>query len=327
MKISSILSYPSFCCLVLVINVVGCTSELSGGSNSSGPGPDDLVPLSVQTNLDATVSPGGGSTRANVPTGGSIGVFCTSANGYPPQDNIQYTTSNGSSWSSATPIYLDSRTAELWAYYPYGETTLSGSTATLTAQAYSATEDLCYAKTGGENVCNKNPDVTFSMEHVYSRVKVNIQRTNKYSEFHGPCEITGVRLACDGDKTYFTRTLDLVTGALDGSLSTAPWIDVHIPTIAIGSTDMTTDLLFPPQNIGSSGASLYITVDGVVCSVIIPQNKFTGNELSSGRMYTISVKVEGLPILVLDNTTIEDGGWGTIPGSSNGSLTEVQPPA
>lgn len=317
---------PSLYCLLVALCVGGCSSDLNGDSDSPGaPGPDDLVPLCVQTNLDASVSHGT-STRANVPNNGSIGVFCTIENGYTAQNDIKYSTGNGSTWTAvASPLYLHGGLAHLCAYYPYGEATLSGTTATLTAQAYSTTKDLCYASSGGANVCNKTPNATFSMIHAYSRVKVNIQRAGTYLAIQGPCAISSVGFASNGGNGYPTRALDLSSDIAGGTLTTAPRIPVSISTIAIGATDTSTDLLFPPQDIASGGATLYVTVDGEERSVVIPASLFSESKLKSNSMYTISVQVVGLATLVLNGTKIDDGGWGSIPGSSNGDLSEVQP--
>lgn len=327
MKISSIISFPSLCCLLLALCAGGCSGEFNGGSESPGvPGPDDLVPLSVQTNLDTSVSTVDAVTRANVPAGGSIGVFCTTENGYTAQNNIKYTTSNGSTWTpAASPLYLHGGLAHLCAYYPYGEVSLSGTTATLTAQVYSTAKDLCYAGSGGANVCNKTPEATFSMTRAYSRLKVSINRASTYLAIQGPCAISSVGFACDGSNGYPARSFDLSTGTPGSSLTTAPRIPVSIPGIAIGATDTSCDFLLPPQDIASGGATLYVTVDGEERSVVIPASKFSESKLKSNSSYTISVQVVGLATLVFQAITYDDGGWGSIPGSSNGDLAEVQP--
>lgn len=329
MKPFSIISFPSLCCMLFALCIGGCSSELNGVSDSSGrPGPDELVPLCVQTSIDASVFTAKAGTRANVPAGGSIGVFCTTANGYSAQNDIKYTTTNGTTWSPATnPLYLHGGMAHLCAYYPYGEVSLSGTSATLTAQAYNTSKDLYYATTGGANVCNKSPNATFSMTQAYSRIKLSIQRASTYLAIQGPCAISSVGFACNGSNGYPTRSFDLSTGTPGGTLITAPRIPVSISTIAIGATDTSCDFLLPPQDIASGGATLYITVDGEERSVVIPQSKFTGNRLGAGSMYTISVQVVGLATLVLQTIKYDDGGWGSIPGSSNGDLVEVQPQA
>ena len=276
--------------MLLASLAAGCSSEAE-----LLPLPADNNPVPLQITGSGVSLEAQTATRAPL-TSGSIGIFRTNANGYSPLYNLQYTYSSG--WKPATAaatIYLDGRNATLCAYTPLGSVsfTSSSTTCTLSAQKYDSTKDMCYATTGGSAVCNKTPGATFAMKRAYSRLQLSIKRDAK--NYVGNGLVSTVNLKNGTANFFASRTLDISSGTLGGTASSAGWLYALNATIAAGATSTAYNVLLPPQTV-ASGLTIVLTLDGVPRSVTIPAAKFTSGNLEAGKVYKINLEIIGVEV-------------------------------
>ena len=282
--------------IVFCLLLAGCSAERDGDSF----GGEREVPVSVTTSLDSDFL----QSRADV-SAGSIGVFLSSAGGYKPQYNVEYSYSGG--WKAAAPVYVGVPNATLHAYYPYNAVTFTANstTCTLTAQKYDAAKDLCYAKTGGAAVCNKTPNATFAMTRVYSRLKLSIKRLAAYV---GNCNLTNVNIKhSTGTNFFVSRTLDISSGTNGGSATAGGWTyALNTGNMAANATNTAYDVLVPPQPV-SGGLTITLTIDGVNRAITVPAAQFSNN-LNAGQQYTISLIITDAEI-VLPASAVTVNDW------------------
>lgn len=265
-----------------------------------------------------------------------MGVFRVAdatAKGYTAVYNVEYTYSSSSkAWSTiAETILVGTQPARLCAYYPYGSVsfaTNNSTIATLSAQKYDATTDLCYADNATGEVTNKAPTASFAMKHAYSRVTLSISRDATYSTAMGSCKINQVGFkpvsgtlsavtSLDISKEMSIQTAIASSGLLYNTV-TSDDINAGINVGASGSID----LLIPPTTV-SVEMLLTVTVDGEARAVSIPAA--TLGTLSAGKHYAIQAKIVGLAILQLQAVTMINQDWSSIPTTPNGSFVEVKP--
>ena len=273
-------------------------SGCSGEQEIALLGPGQKVPLQVAaSNIETEIE-----TRAGIVTSGSMGVFRTTASGYPAQYNAQYTYNDGG-WApkdNANTIFLDGRVATLCAYYPVGSVTFTANSfiATLTAQKYDANKDMQYATTGGSNVTNLNPTASFAMVQAYSRVKLSIKR-----ELAGTSNVSKVNLK-NGTTFYASRTIDISTGTLGGSPTNGGW-DYTFSKAISNSSNTEYDVLVPPQPV-LSGLTITLTIDGVDCAVTVPSERFSSGNLDAGKQYSISLVIKDSAVSISGSINITD---------------------
>lgn len=260
--------------------------------------PDAGVPVEVSASVFADVL-----TRAQTPvelTEGTMGIFRLAVNDYTSMENIRYSRVKGDNWKPATStiIYVGANAASLCAYSPYGATTFSNTTATLTAQPYNTTKDLSYAVTGGNDIWKKTPQASFEMKRAYARLKLAVTRDATYPN---TCKVTKVVLTPQSGTILTTNTLDISTGTT-GSGTTAASYETAITTaistagVASGATDDSSiDLLMIPQTLTSAGGlKVTLTVDGIGYSAVVPADKL--GEFTAGNQYTVSLTLKGKAI-------------------------------
>lgn len=281
--------------------MMGCSND----SAMDTPESTRMVPVGIR---QVSVSGSAAITRASTTiTDGQIGVFRTTANGYPAQNNVPYSYDAASGgWSATTTdnaILVDHRNATLLAYYPY-QADADGSKVTLTSQVYAANQDLCYGtSTGTINNATPNAGVFTDMAHTYSRITLSIQR-HATSYFTGVCAITNLHLK-SGSSFFATRTLDISNNAYGGSTTDIGWsYNPNITSLAAGtSTDC--DVLVPPQPV-ASGLTITLTIDGLNRAVTIPAAQFTSNALAAGQQYTIKLTIMDTAVIFDGNVAITD---------------------
>ena len=264
----------------------GCDKEM----NTELPA-DAQVPVEI---AGATIAAGVQTRTASTITAGSIGVFRTDANGYLPEYNVQYTYKGG--WSpDITALVVGNANATLCAYYPYNAASFAANstTCTITVQPYDAGKDLCYATTGGTDVCNYTPSASFVMRRAYARLKLSITRT----DYVGDCNIANVNIRDGAANNFVTsRTLDISNGNYSGEVYTnGGWMNSLNPgNIAPDATNDKCDVLVPPQAI-NGGLAITLFVDGEKRGVTVPAARFS-NELSAGKQYTIKLTIKRLSV-------------------------------
>lgn len=255
-------------------------------------------PLAVSATIPAHIA-----TRAQTPvelTEGSMGIFRLAANDYAALENIRYNRAAGEDWKPAsTTIYVGAKPASLCAYSPYGAAGFSAAapktTATLTAQPYTAAKDMSYATTGGSEIWKLTPQATFEMKRAYSRLKLAVTRDASYPN---TCKVTKVVLTPQSGMILTANTLDISTGTTGSGTPAANYetaITTTISTagVASGTTDDSSiDLLMIPQALASAGGlKVTLTVDGIGYSAVVPADKL--GEFTAGNLYTVSLTLKG----------------------------------
>ncbi|MBP1593196.1 MAG: hypothetical protein H6Q12_214 [Bacteroidetes bacterium] len=294
----------------LLFTVFATVLMLSGCSNEEAAtvSPDNtLVALSV-----SSVSFPAVKTKATTSlSGGSIGVFLGSANGYTAINNVQYTYSAGA-WTktSGGDIYLGSSAASVCAYYPYSASVTNSSSVSLQSQIYTSAADLCYAPYI-TNLKNSAQNAAFVMSHAYSRITFTITRDATYT---GTCNITDISLTNSGLKTLatFNITNGTYTTGTNGSVSFNP----SISSIASGANTSTSVLLVPVTGL-TGNIDLAFTIDGASFSTSIPVSTAGLATLSAGINYKINVTIK---YTSLTNNSVSTTDWNTQTAISGGDI-------
>jgi len=265
-----------FTVLATVLMLSGCSNE-----EAVFVFPDNTpVVLSVSSASFPTII-----TKATTLTGGSIGVFLSSENGYTPVNNVQYTYAPSTWVSNGGDISLGPKAASVCAYYPYSPSITNSFSVPLQSQIYSSAGDLCYTPYVA-NLTNISPSVTFDMVHAYSRITFAITRDNVYP---GTCNITGISLANSGIKTQ--AVLDITNGAYSSGTIGSVSFDPQIATIASGETVTTGVLLVPVAGL-SDNIDLVFTIDGKNLQTSLPVGSTGLGNLSVGVNYKISISIK-----------------------------------
>ena len=243
----------------------------------------------------------GSGTRASqlpVPvTSGKLGVGIRAVNGYTENRSITYTYTSGA-WTSSETVLLSSNRISLYAWYPQELGQADGDNIPMTAQAYTESKDLCYAMSGGENVCRQHPYAGFVLQHAYARIKVEVFLPS----FTESVVLDSVSIrATAGLKTSGT----LVTRT--GTINTAGVADAFSYRWDSGKTMAqlpgriyTNDWLALPADL-LTGASLIVTVDGAEWAADLSSAL---TRLEQGKTYRIKAAV-GL-FLKIESVTLED---------------------
>lgn len=179
MKDMKRLMYASFFLLA------SCTQE--GNNIPDASGADKLVPLTVSAVSMAGDGTGADTRATTLPipvTSGKVSVGVRGVNGYTQAAWMEYTYSSGAwtfdaSSSYGSALLLSEKTASLFAFWPADAESGYSLDATfeisgMQTQPYAFDKDLCYATSGGDNVCAVHPYAGFVMKHAYSRVRVEV---------------------------------------------------------------------------------------------------------------------------------------------------------
>lgn len=317
---------------------IGGTLLLASCSQSddalaSGSGEDGRVPISVEASIaNASLTRTAGYTP--VPDGGAIGIFRTApvTEDSPAQYDVKYNYGGSpAKWSpddADAPITVGGEDATLCAYYPQGKVTFTtNSTVTsLTVKDYTADDDLCYAdKPTQAAVNNSQRQVSFLMDHAYSRLQLHIKRYANPPVSVFPCKVSSIRLEPEttGREFYTERTLDIGKAEGDaaqlGGTKTTGWtldtslLSMGVSGIAPNTEDTGIDKLFPPQTFTANTATkVTLNIDGQAQQVIIPYAKLP--QLAAGNIYQIklelhgqSVKLQSVEIMDWTDVTVGTG--------------------
>lgn len=188
----------------------------------------------------------------SLPSNSSIGTFLcvkdqTSAY-YDGSMNVKYVESSGK-WSAATPLKVSATQGDLYAYYPFTSTGVTGLTINVTN-----TTDWMYATK--QTINNTSGAATLSMEHALALVSVSIKKT---SDFVGDAKLTKIKFS--DPNIAASGTLNVA----DGSFTNATKADVSftIGTDSSGdsiTTEGTTyDCLFVPTSTSTAAQSVTLT--------------------------------------------------------------------
>jgi uncharacterized protein (TIGR02145 family) len=276
---------PRSCFLLagfLSLLLVGCTQD----DSLSRDGEETSMSIS-SLSLAGT---GTKSTTTIVTNSVSLGAFRLAANGYTAQSNVQYTYSTAKpGWSTTSPIILNTATASVCAYYPYGAAGITGSTdptaVTLTSQKYDAAQDLCYA-TNVTTLSSSSPTATFAMQRAYAQLTLTITRT---PSFTGTGNITNIVIANAG--ILSSASFKITDGTFN---STTPRMVSFNPGIAsiTSGTPVTTSVLMVPVTTAMTGnLDLIFTVDGKTMTASLPASANNLTTLVAGNKYNINIQL------------------------------------
>lgn len=305
--------YYNLALFLFSLFIMGCSNDNSIDTPKS----TQLVPVGIR---QVSVSGSAAVTRTSTTiTKGQIGVFRTTAGGYPAQNNVPYSYNNTVGGWSATKsdnaILVDHRNAVLKAYYPY-QSKAEGSKVTLESQVYSPEQDLCYGTSTGD-INNTTPTAGkfTDMSHAYARLKLSITRA---IAFVGTCNITNVNIKSSSNAFYVSRTLDINDSSYEGIVTSGGWsCNPNISSIISGENDATYDVLVPPQPI-EGGLTITLTIDGTDYAIIISSESFSGS-LSAGKQYTISLTITNASLTINDN--VEEQVWSST--TNMGTVTDA----
>jgi hypothetical protein len=303
-------TYVSLIALLAILALTGCSSE-----NVES---DDSGELKITASMDATNS--GVSTRSLVTTNaftsanGSIGIFITGV-GYTPASTT-FSTTDGSSWTGSSSIYLTGNAATVYGFYPSTQSpSNSQMTATtpvvsvnvptaLSVNAFDAStnsqQDYMYAISGKADattqatVTKSSATASLLFKHALSELTFIV---NKSAEFGGTGNLTNITLTkTSGTFPSENGTMSVVDGALSLSTSTSISLtnSTGVPINDKDGTTVTATTLVAPTTLSDGAAStvtLSMTIDGFTYSKTLPISTVTG--WSKGNNYSYTVTVAG----------------------------------
>lgn len=320
MKDMKRLMYASFFLLA------SCTQE--GNNVPDASGTDKLVPLSVASvSMESDgIDPNTRATTLPIPvTSGKVSVGVRAGNDYAEAKWLEYAYSSGAwtfdaSSSYGSALLLGEKTASLYAFWPAGpdySLDATGEISVMKTQPYALDKDLCYATSGGDNVCAVHPYAGFVMKHAYSRVRVEISFSPQLVD--AGTVLDSVTVAATGlYKTAFPRADD-GSLRLDSAATELKWKSGSaLSTLA--NRKFIGDLLVVPSPT-LTDAKLTIVLDG---SNYISDLSSALTTLVAGKSYRIRV-VMGTS-LIIDG--VETEAWINAPTQTGDTRYETGiPPA
>ena len=270
---------------------------------------DETVPSSGSP-LQVSVTTGTLQSRALVtgttmPTNATMGVTVLAADGGAYStgtfDNLKYTTTDGSTFSTTTAPSLVSAEAKAAAYYPWADDT------DITAVPVTTAAQTDYMYSGWyTGLKDSNPQAKFNMKHALAAVRIGVQKSAGYTP-----AATLTAVSATSDAFYASATLDATssTGTLSGLTGPGAVVENTSLNQALSTSPYTTDFLVVP---GTSAQTITFTVT-------IGGSEYTATtaavNLQQGAIhsYTLTLSAEGLAVT---NTTVEP--WTTL---DKGDLT------
>lgn len=263
---------------------------------------DSRALLTVKTVSIATDTRNADTKASVLPTPITTGALWTgirALNSYAAQKGLIYTYNSSGQWICNKPIYLGADAISMYAYWPQAGYTESNGMLTLSTQPYLSDKDLCYALSGGENVCFMHPSAGFVLKPAYARIKVDLSFS---SFFENTKMLNSVALIANGLKKSATLTLE--SGVLTPTneiLKKLEWT----PKLTLGAlTDrkFVADMLVVPS-LALTSARLSIYLDDVNYGVVLGDAL---TKLEAGKSYRIKMEIKTDPALIVKLVTVED---------------------
>lgn len=308
------LQKPALCTLYcgLALLFAACGSEQD---SPVGPPAGEPVALSIgSARLTATADArGSGSnvpdTRAASGTvintdGAKLRLFRTAGTGsYKAMYDVACTYSGGK-WTSEHPIYMDSRTAAVYACYDPHNAVSFGTNSTTTASTISfgdyADNDMWYFDNTHTAVNCTNAEPDFTLQCAYSRLAFHIARDAEYPTV---CKVSNIRLQPTTGTFTNAAKVDLATGKLTGGVTLAAYnkdtksLSMYTTGIPSATPDESVELMIPAQDLPTS-AQLKITlnVNEVDYSATLTTAQLAKFEGSVRYTVYLSIKPKGLAV-------------------------------
>lgn len=288
-----------------------------GGEQDSpvGPPAGEPVALSIgSARLTATADTRGSDssapgTRAGSGTaietdGAKLRLFRTAGtDGYDPMYDVACTYSGGK-WTSEHPIYMDSRTAAVYACYdPYGVVSF-GANSTITSSTVSfgdyTDNQMWYFDSSHTAMNCTNAESDFTLQCAYSRLAFHIARD---ADYPFACKVSNIRLQPTIGTFTNAAKVDLSTSKLTGGAALAAYnkdtksLGMYTTGIPSGTPDTGVELSIPAQDLPAA-AQLKITlnVDGVDYSATLTRTQLAKFEGSMRYTVYLSIKPKGLAV-------------------------------
>lgn len=275
---------------------------------------DQPTLLNVTTNIEVASRSVTGRPVNSFVSGDEIGLFVSSGavnspyNGVASNKNVKsaFTTV----WTQATPVYLSSLMATIYAYYPWNAAATDGTAIDID---HTSQTDYMYA-TPVTNINNRQPRAAITMNHALSLVQFDFKKEN----YTGVGSLTAISIAnkTGGTSLISTGKLNLTNGAITKGASKEPVTKATNLPQTIGTWNESTFpkmLVIPTSSTATAGdIVISFTVDGQVYKWNVP----AGTAWEQGKKNTHTVTIKGTALEVSPVTITPwgngDSGNGTI---------------
>lgn len=275
---------------------------------------DQPTLLNVTTNIEVASRSVTGRPINSFVSGDEIGLFVSSGavnspyNGVTSNKNVKsaFTTV----WTQATPVYLSSLMATIYAYYPWNAAATDGTAIDID---HTSQTDYMYA-TPVTNINNRQPRAAITMNHALSLVQFDFKKEN----YTGVGSLTAISIAnkTGGTSLISTGKLNLTNGAITKGASKEPVTKATNLPQTIGTWNESTFpkmLAIPTSSTATAGdIVISFTVDGQVYKWNVPAG--TAWEQGKKNTYTVTIKGTALEVSPVTITPWGNGdsGNGTI---------------
>ncbi|MFR3025868.1 fimbrillin family protein [Bacteroides thetaiotaomicron] len=275
---------------------------------------DQPTLLNVTTNIEVASRSVTGRPVNSFVSGDEIGLFVSSGavnspyNGVASNKNVKsaFTTV----WTQATPVYLSSLMATIYAYYPWNAAATDGTAIDID---HTSQTDYMYA-TPVTNINNRQPRAAITMNHALSLVQFDFKKEN----YTGVGSLTAISIAnkTGGTSLISTGKLNLTNGAITKGASKEPVTKATNLPQTIGTWNESTFpkmLVIPTSSTATAGdIVISFTVDGQVYKWNVPAG--TAWEQGKKNTYTVTIKGTALEVSPVTITPWGNGdsGNGTI---------------
>lgn len=340
MKSNHILFYAT--CLSLLFLFNGCEegSELSGEADA---GWKPIEVASCRTQLVSGVTRASGLTEIKT---GTLGLYRKATNGYTKLNNVRYTykeatTETAAQWESddaTNAIYVNAKTADIYAVYPYMEIggaptnghKFDGTNVTgMHQQRYYSDSRNEVMISGDSPANNRAPRLELVMKHIYSRLTLRIKNASSDAYV-----IKSVTLKPKAEYTTEAKVdisvtnpvpVQTASSATEYSFPFEAADEVFTKGIASGKEDESVEMIWIPQVFK---ADMEITVvvcnpssisfSGITLTAVLPQSDLP--KLDQGTRYTVPLKIIGPATLIIAGSVTEQA-WDAT--SNMGTITET----
>lgn len=270
--------------------------------------------LNVTTNIEVASRSVTGRPINSFVSGDEIGLFVSSGavnspyNGVASNKNVKSTFTTV--WTQATPVYLSSLMATIYAYYPWNAAATDGTAIDID---HTSQTDYMYA-TPVTNINNRQPRAAITMNHALSLVQFDFKKEN----YTGVGSLTAISIAnkTGGTSLISTGKLNLTNGAITKGASKEPVTKATNLPQTIGTWNESTFpkmLVIPTSSTATAGdIVISFTVDGQVYKWNVPAG--TAWEQGKKNTYTVTIKGTALEVSPVTITPWGNGdsGNGTI---------------
>ncbi len=248
-------------------------------------------------------------------SGDEIGLFVSSGavndayNGVASYKNVKSTFTTA--WAQATPVYLSSAKATIYAYYPWGASVTDGTQVDVN---HTSQTDFMYA-TPVSNISSLQSTAAISMNHALSLIQFDFKKEN----YNGAGVLSAITIAnkAGGKALISDGKLNISTGVITKGIATLPVAKAtNLPqTIGTWTEGTYPKMLTIPTSATAALGDIVIsfTVDGNVYNWNVPAA--TVWEQGKKNTYTVTIKGTGLNVSPVTITA-----WGT--GKSDSGIIQ-----